>query len=638
MKRILLGIVTVFLFLAHAPSTLAADDITGHYYENDMRVLIAKDILGGYGPDEYRPDQQVTRAEFAALVVRSLELQPMLAAEFSVASSAEPLFKDVNPENWHYAAVDAAVKAGIVGGYPDDTFKPNANISRQEMAAMIMRAINTRNIFSETVSLDFKDNDRINPIFKDAIQRLLYLGVMSGNSDGTFGPKTNTTRGQTAAVLNRMLKVINPPQNLEFKVASIGADGTPIILREFDSFATAKGSVQDNQVVLQGNNIVYMKTGVAAANKFTIIYDSPALTGNGRTYVNTGTELRYFDATETSVKIQLGSNVGYVARDNVNLIPNALVTGRSYYKRVGGDLYHNVYNPVTNSYTGDTLLGKAPSFMTEGQKYYSWDGINYSLVNGTRAGEAYTYFTYMPLHTKTNYTAEDIDKYLTEKYPDYYKSKFPESPLAGTGKDFKEMEAKYEVNALYLMAHAIHESAWGTSAIAQDKKNLFGMKAYDSDAYGSATTYESFRASIEDAAKYVTAAYQAPKGSYYNGAILGNKSVGMNVKYASDPYWGERIAGHMYRADSFLGSKDNNAYKLASNTIDSLNVRSGYGTSFPVLYAMKIKGIPFVYTETAQNDGSLWYQIISDDKNNRAGFVYGSGSLGQYVKEMPLAK
>ncbi|PWW31249.1 S-layer family protein [Cytobacillus oceanisediminis] len=638
MKRILLGIVTVFLLLAHAPSTFAADDITGHYYETDMRVLIAKDILGGYGPGEYRPDQQVTRAEFAALVVRSLELQPMMAAEFSVASAAEPLFKDVNPENWHYAAVDAAVKAGIVGGYPDDTFKPNANISRQEMAAMIMRAINTRAIFSETVSLNFKDNDKINPIFKDSIQRLLYLGVMSGNSDGTFGPLTNTTRGQTSAVLNRMLKVINPPQNLEFKVASIGTDGTPIILREFETFANAKSSVQDNQVVLQGNTIVYMKTGVAAANKFTIIYDSADLSGNGRTYVNTGTELRYFDATETAVKIQLGSNVGYVAQDNVNLIPNALVSGRSYYKRVGGDLYHNVYNPVTNSYTGDTLLGKAPSFMTEGQKYYSWDGFNYSLASGTRAGEAYTYFNHLPLHVKTSYTAEEIDRYLTEKYPDAYKSKFPVSPLAGTGKDFKEMEAKYQVNALYLMAHAIHESAWGTSAIAQDKKNLYGMKAYDSDAYGSATTYESFRASIEDAAKYVTTAYQAPKGTYYNGAVLGNKSVGMNVKYASDPYWGERIAGHMYRADSFLGSRDNNALKLAKNSIESLNVRTGYGTSFPILYALKIKGIPFVYTGTGQKDGALWYRIISDDINNRDGYVYGNGSLGQYVKELPLAK
>lgn len=642
MKRLLLVVVSVFLLLLHVPtSTYAADDITGHYFEKDMRTLIAKDILGGYGPGIYKPDNSVTRAEFAALVVRTLELQPVQKAEFSVANVAEPLFKDVKPGDWYFAAVDAAVKAGIVGGYPDNTFLPNNEITRQEMAAMIMRALSSRSVYTMPAPLDFKDADQINPIFKDAIQRLVFLGVMSGNPDQTFGPKTNTTRGQTAAVLNRMMNVLTPPtppQDLEYKVATISADGTPTILRQFDDFNRAKSSVANNQVVLKGNNIVYMKSGTAVANKLATVYTNPDLTGVSKTYVATGTELKYYDATEKSVKVLIADTEGYVAPDSVNLIPSAQVTGRSYYKQMGGELYHNVYNPLTKAYTGDILVGKSPSFMKEGQKYYSWDGVTYYNEAGAKAGEAYTYFAYLPLHTKTSYTAEDIDRYLAEVYPASYKAKFPESPLVGTGKDFKEMEEKYEVNALYLMAHAIHESAWGTSKIAQDKKNLYGMKAYDGDPYNSATTYASFRDSIEDAAKYVSSSYQSPKGAYYNGAVVGNKSVGMNVKYASDPYWGEKIAGHMYRADRFLGGKDNNLYPLAYNTIPSLNIRSGYGTSNPLLYELKIEGIPFIYTEKAQADGATWYQIITDDINNRTGYVYGNGSLGQYVQEMPLAK
>ena len=120
----------------------------------------------------------------------------------------------------------------------------------------------------------------------------------------------------------------------------------------------------------------------------------------------------------------------------------------------------------------------------------------------------------------------------------------------------KEVEEEYSVNALYLMAHAIHESAWGTSMIAFDKRNLFGYGAVDSDPYNGAYTYESFEDSIEDAAKRITTNYLPSNGAYYNGAFLGNKGAGMNVKYASDPYWGEKIAAHMYRADQYLGGFD----------------------------------------------------------------------------------
>ena len=117
------------------------------------------------------------------------------------------------------------------------------------------------------------------------------------------------------------------------------------------------------------------------------------------------------------------------------------------------------------------------------------------------------------------------------------------------------METTYGVNALYLMAHAIHESAWGTSSIAQTKYNLYGINATDADPEGNADTYVSFEDSIKRAAEFVTSAYLSPTNWRYNGSFLGNKGAGMNVKYASDPYWGEKIAGHMYRADKYLQNR-----------------------------------------------------------------------------------
>ena len=146
-------------------------------------------------------------------------------------------------------------------------------------------------------------------------------------------------------------------------------------------------------------------------------------------------------------------------------------------------LKHHIYNPLTDKMTGTVVIGKAPSFMVEGQKYYSWDAVNFNLASGEKAGEIPDDFNYQryDLRIQINYTAEQLDQYLTDKYPDTYKKLFPISPLAGTGQFYKEMEATFNVNALYLMAHAIHESAWGTSSLAQTKHNLYGINAVDSD-------------------------------------------------------------------------------------------------------------------------------------------------------------
>lgn len=637
-NKIISTVIALLLLFVSVPQIHAADELTGHFFEKDMRALISKGIMKGDEKGKYNPDNAVTRAEFAAFIVRVLEPEDVQQQGFSMASLSEKNFSDVKMTDWFYEDVYKAAELGVVNGTPDGKFLPKEIISRQDMAVMVNNAIKSKGIISEKAPLTFKDTKQIQSYATEAVQRVLYLEVMLGKGEGLFGPKDPTTRGQTAAVLNRIMNLMEPPKTAEYQVATLNADGTPNILKEYETFETAKANLVDNQVILKGNNIIYMKNGIAAANSFTIIHNKVDLSDSGRTYVNTGTEFKFLDATTQSVKIELAGTVGYVSQDKVNLVPSSFSKERSYYTKSGKDLYHTVYNPITKKYGPATLIGLAPSFMSENEKYYSWDGINYTNVSGTQVGEAYTYLINLPLHRKTTYTAEDLDRYLQENFPKTYPG-FTESPLVGTGKDFKEMEEKYEINALYLMSHAIHESAWGTSRIAVDKKNLFGMKAYDGDPYESATKYNSFRESIEEAAAYVSKSYHAPKGTYYHGAVLGNKSVGMNVKYASDPYWGERIAGHMYRADKYLGGNENNKYPLAVGNIESLNVRTGYGTNNPLIYEMKISGIPFIYTaEEVQPDGSTWYKIISDDKANRNGHVYGNGSLGLYVKKAPLAQ
>jgi beta-N-acetylglucosaminidase len=110
--------------------------------------------------------------------------------------------------------------------------------------------------------------------------------------------------------------------------------------------------------------------------------------------------------------------------------------------------------------------------------------------------------------------------------------------LAGLGDAYMQAEKTYGVSARYLVAHSIEESAWGTSAIAQQKNNLFGYGADDSNPDADAMSFASFSACILYVAQQVRADYLTPGGQYYHGPTL----RGMNVDYASDPYWASKIA------------------------------------------------------------------------------------------------
>ena len=110
--------------------------------------------------------------------------------------------------------------------------------------------------------------------------------------------------------------------------------------------------------------------------------------------------------------------------------------------------------------------------------------------------------------------------------------------LANLGDSFMRAEQSFHVSARYFVAHAILESAWGTSAIAQNKHNLFGFNANDANPYQDATTFPSFDACIQYVAQFIAQNYLSPAGRYYHGPTL----RGMNVDYASDPYWASKIA------------------------------------------------------------------------------------------------
>ena len=203
-----------------------------------------------------------------------------------------------------------------------------------------------------------------------------------------------------------------------------------------------------------------------------------------------------------------------------------------HYATDGNYLYHEL-SPYTS-----IRVAPHSSSMAIGKKYYSADGINFENFTAENP------FLFRDLRKPTNYTAEELDKV-------YSLMNIKGSRLAGKGAIFKEAEERYQINALYLIAHSALESAWGRSQIAKDKNNFFGIAAYDTTPYDSAKSFDDVDKGILGAAKWIRENY-IDNGRTY----LGNKSSGMNVLYASDPYWGEKIASIMMSINSKLGEKD----------------------------------------------------------------------------------
>ena len=203
-----------------------------------------------------------------------------------------------------------------------------------------------------------------------------------------------------------------------------------------------------------------------------------------------------------------------------------------YYESDGHRFYHYV------AQNASIPVASHLSDMEVGKKYYSADGLHFDGFNLENP------FLFKDLTEPTNYSAEDLDKVFSLLNID-------NSLLENKGATFKEAEEHYHINALYLLAHSALESDWGRSKIAKDKNNFFGITAYDTTPYLSAKTFDDVDKGILGATKWIKENY-IDRGRTF----LGNKASGMNVEYASDPYWGEKIASVMMKINEKLGGKD----------------------------------------------------------------------------------
>lgn len=581
-QKWLISSIIVLLMLSYNGQVFAENnDIAGHYFENEIRALEGLGIMNGDGKGHFFPDQNVTRAQFAAFLNRALQLP---------ATESKP-FIDIE-DHILASEINNAAAAGIINGVGNDLFLPDRALTREEVALMVSRVLIANGLTAEPEPLSFKDASQIK--YADFIQPIIKYGIMNGYPDETFRPKDSVTRAQTAAIIYKMYNLVEKVKNEQKKLESEKENNS--------NSSTNDSEKQDNSSLL------------VIANKLLNVYEKGMK--RVRTYVNVGTEMKFLEDAENVIKVEVSGAEGYVNTDDVEVISVDEVKNRSYYKTVDGNLRH--YQSQNGQYES-YIFGPSPSFLEEGETDYSFDGKTFT------NGVFYQYFNYLPLLTETTYTGDQLDEYI--------KSEYPNSPLIGMGDVFKQAEAETGVNALYLLAHAIHESAWGFSKIATEKFNLFGIQATDIDTYNSATQFNSFEESIMYAAQYIKDKYLTPgDGSFYSGSFLGHKGVGMNLFYASDPFWGQKIAGRMYIADKYLGGQDWNKYRLAISKEPSLNVRSGSSTKDKLQYQHRYAGVTMVVLDEVENSEGTWYKIKSDHPDYEEGYIYANGPLGNFAE------
>ena len=155
------------------------------------------------------------------------------------------------------------------------------------------------------------------------------------------------------------------------------------------------------------------------------------------------------------------------------------------------------------------------------------------------------------MNSSTNYSGDELDSILSSKISS------SSSKLLGTGTLFVKYQNKYSVNALLSLGIAVNESAWGTSSICMDKNNLFGLNAVDTSPGQSANYFASVEDCIREfMSEWMADGYLSSSDWRNHGELLGNKGEGINVSYASDPYWGEKAAAIAWELDAAGGSHD----------------------------------------------------------------------------------
>lgn len=437
----------------------------------------------------------------------------------------------------------------------------------------------------------------------------------------------------------------------QFEVSYIEDDGSFTTVSCHSSFSEAKSAMKANMDYVvrysksySPSKIVAMNSGLAYSypgrkNSATLtLYQDPTKRDDSRyktTYISNHYEMTYIDTCTEElwdiksdgrgyIQIVMNGFEGYTDLEYTDLVPTKYIEnnlgiwlgGLNTYENEGPFYvtpHQNYYELKDNGnytdlafhyYRAYPASGSEPlsyelyidnaagyPFMKKGVRYYSNDGINFytdSLLT-EYAGTAYNYYQFLPVRSKTSITADKFDGFLSSMKPN------ATSVLKNEGQTFIDMQNEYGCNAMIIFAMACLESAYGTSGYAVNRNNLFGWSAYDSSP-NDASYFNSVSHCVQEQMGRNLRWFLDYTNRRYFGSCVGNKGAGFNVCYASDPYWGVKIASIAYALDKYANNRNGKLTDYNKYTIGF--VKNNYND---VLYDSNISWNPNIYTSATSN-------------------------------------
>lgn len=180
-------------------------DTIGHWANKEIEVLASKGIIKGINDQKFAPNMTINRSEIAAMLTRALGLK---------AGGSES-FKDVTEDKWYRDDISATTKAGLFKGYEGNLFEPMKPLSREEMAVIMVRALEMKGKLLEVTDTPemmlskYKDSDQAGSWSKQALAICIEAGLMQGTPDHKLNPKSNLTRAEAVVLFSRLLTYLD---------------------------------------------------------------------------------------------------------------------------------------------------------------------------------------------------------------------------------------------------------------------------------------------------------------------------------------------------------------------------------------------------------------------------------------------
>lgn len=352
------------------PETTTLKNIKGHWAEKQITKLVDLDAINGYPDNTFKPNNNITRAEFATVLVKALKLE----------QKGNKVFADT-VNHWAKDFIATACEYGIVNGIGNNKFAPNALITREQMAVMAAKSVN---LSANKNAKTFADEAEISSWAKEAVKAASSNDIINGYSNGKFEPKQNATRAEAATIIVRLLDFKDTADTKPKEDESV--EKKPTEQTEPES----KPAEQEESSQQPDTNIITIEGSAVATPKIFSLSDLKAMTEGivSATYFSRGKDTSPNPRAHTKCT---GISLQYLLEEQIDLkkTPSTVtvIAEDGYRQRFSIDEVKSYYMDETDP--NNNKLKMIIAWEEDGKQYDPKDGAPFRLIMGQKFAEEY---------------------------------------------------------------------------------------------------------------------------------------------------------------------------------------------------------------------------------------------------------